>query len=77
MAVTSGLSHSGMSDSGMTLNERLFNARLLDDWDSAIGARDRERALQILGDVGLEAPSAAQTVEAILRDPSKYGFPSP
>lgn len=59
----------------MTVNERLFDARLLDDWDSAIGARERERAIQILGDVGLDASSAAQTVDAILRDPSKYGFP--
>jgi hypothetical protein len=66
-----------MSYSGMTVNERLFHARLLDDWDSAIGARVRERAVQILGDVGVDALSAAQTVDAILRDPSKYGFPSP
>lgn len=64
------------SYSGMTVNERLFVAGLLDDCDSAIIARDRRRAIEILGEVDMDEASAAQTVDATLTNPSKYGFPS-
>ncbi|MCU1439050.1 MAG: hypothetical protein JWP85_47 [Rhodoglobus sp.] len=63
------------SYSGMTVNERLFVARLLDEWDSAIIARDRQRAIEILGEVDMNETSAAQTVDTTLSNPSKYGFP--
>lgn len=62
--------------SGMTVNERLFAARLLDDWDSAIMARDRQRAIELLGDVDMGETSAARTVDTILTNPSKYGLKS-
>ena len=65
------------SYSGMTVNERLFVARLLDDWESAIIARDRQRAIEILGEVDMDETSAAQTVDTTLSNPAKYGFPSP
>ncbi len=66
---------SGRPDySGMSVNERLFGALLLDDWDSAIIARDRQRAIEILGDVDMDETSAAQTVDTTLSNPSEYGF---
>ena len=56
--------------SGMAVNERLFEAGLLGEFDRATIARDRKRmiALLILVDVGPE------TAEAILANPTMYGF---
>jgi hypothetical protein len=61
----------------MTVNERLFVAHLIGYWDSAIIARDRRRAIEILGEVDIDANSAAQTVDLILNNLSKCGFPAP
>jgi len=61
--------------SGMTLNERLLVAGLLDDWDSAIGAGQRQAAIDVLTQVDFDASDAAQTVDAVLARPAKYGFP--
>lgn len=60
----------------MTINERLFVAHLQDDWDSAIVAGNRQRAIEILGAVDLDEDGAARTVDAVLEDPPKYGYPS-
>ena len=68
-----GASESGLS--GMTVNERLFTVGLLDQWDSAIGARDRQAAIDLLARVEL-ADQAGQIVDTVLRNPAKYGFPS-
>jgi hypothetical protein len=59
----------------MTVNERLFVAGLLDPWDRAINRGDREKAIDILGQVDMDPSSASQTVDAVLSDPSKYGYP--
>lgn len=59
--------------SAMTVNERLFVAHLLDDGDSTIIARDRQRAIEVLGEVGMDGGTAARTVDAILANPSMYG----
>jgi len=60
--------------SGMTVNERLFNAKLLDIWDNAIQTKDKKKAIDILLKVGLDEKQANETVDAIFKHPSKYGF---
>ena len=60
---------------GMTLNERLFAARLLGQWDAAIGAGQREDAIALLKQVEMSEEGAAATVDAVLSNPSNYGFP--
>jgi hypothetical protein len=62
---------------GMTVNERLFTAGLLGQFDAAIDSGDRQRALELLKQVAMSEDSAATTVEAVLANPSKYGFPRP
>jgi len=39
--------------SGMTVNERLFAAGLLDAWDAAVNARNRNRMIEVLLEVDL------------------------
>ena len=62
---------------GMTVNERLFSAGLLKEFDAAIGSGDRHRAIEILELVAISADGAAQTVDTVLRNPSKYGYRRP
>jgi len=50
----------------MTVNERLFEAGLMNQWDIAIANRDIERAIAILVETELPEASARQTVEAVL-----------
>jgi len=52
--------------SGMTTNERLFFAGLIDDWDDAVRARDRERMSSILSTVEL-GYQADDIIETVLR----------
>jgi hypothetical protein len=61
--------------SGMTINERLFVAGLLEDFDSAVGAGDCKAAIDVLHKIDLDERQAGQTVDAVLAEPSKYGFP--
>jgi hypothetical protein len=62
---------------GMTVNERLFEAGLLKEFDSAIASGDRRRAIEILGHVAMTEDGATRTVDTVLRNPSKYGYPRP
>jgi hypothetical protein len=62
---------------GMTNNERLFTAGLLQQFDAAIDAGERERAIEILGQVSVSEDSAVATVDAVLANPSTYGYPRP
>ena len=50
---------------GMTVNERLFDAGLMPDWDEAVGARDREWMIRILSAVEL-GNQAGQIADAVL-----------
>ncbi len=59
---------------GMTVNERLFAMGLLDQWDGAAKARDRDRMIQILGQCALSQEQCAQTTDAVLMNPAIYGF---
>jgi hypothetical protein len=56
----------------MTVNERLFAAGLIEAWDAATSARDRDRMIGILERVDMGG-QAATTVDAVLANPPKYG----
>lgn len=60
---------------GMSVNERLYWAGLIDAWDAAIQAGDRQVAIDLLGRVDL-ASQAAAIVDTTLANPAKYGFPT-
>lgn len=57
---------------GMTVNERLFAAGIVDEFDDATRARDRARMITLLAQVDVE--DAEWSVDTILADPEKYGF---
>jgi hypothetical protein len=61
----------------MTTNERLFQAGLLDAFDEAVNAGDRAALLAILDQVEMSGDLAKMTVERVLADPKKYGYPDP
>ena len=56
----------------MTVNERLIEAELLAAFDVASRARDRDAMVDNLSQVGVE--DAAGSADAILVDPSRYGY---
>lgn len=58
----------------MTVNERLFAAGLLEDFDSAIEIADRATAVEMLARVDI-ADQAEWIVDTTLANPAKYGFP--
>lgn len=58
--------------SAMTINERLAEADLLDAFDIAAKARDREAMLHLLAEVAVADP--ASTADQILKDPERYGY---
>lgn len=59
---------------GMTLNERLFAARLLSEFDTAARQRARATMISLLVKVGLSESDAAASSDAILADPKLYGY---
>jgi hypothetical protein len=59
---------------GMTVNERLVLCDLLDNWDAAVGKRDREEMIAILCQVALTQELAAYTTDTVLKNPAKYGL---
>ena len=60
------------SYAGMTINERLHAAGLMDQFELAARARDRDVTISILN--GVAVRDAAGSVDAILRDPILYGY---
>lgn len=60
---------------GMTVNERLFVAGEIDQWDAAIVAGNREDAIAVLTRVGITALDAALTVDTTMAHRASYGFP--
>lgn len=62
---------------GMTVNERLVTAGLVGQFDAAINAGDGPHAIELLKQVAMSESGAAATVDAVLADPSKYGYPRP
>jgi hypothetical protein len=59
---------------GMTVNERLFASGLLEEFDAAIRAKDKQAALAILERAQLTRAQAVETVEKILAHPAFYGY---
>ncbi|NPC42943.1 hypothetical protein HOO61_10700 [Nocardioides sp. zg-1230] len=57
----------------MTVNEALVTADLIEQWDAAIEAGDRNAAIEVLRAVFSDS-SAAATVDAVLAEPQKYGY---
>jgi len=57
---------------GMTVNERLFEAGLVEAFDAAARARDRSEMIRILSEVDVD--DAAWSADTILQNPEKYGF---
>ncbi len=58
----------------MTVNERLSACGMFSQWDAAVAARDRDQMIAVLRSVALSETQAAQTTDAVLKDPKKYGF---
>ena len=61
---------------GMTVNERLVVSGQIAAWDKAVIGRDRAKMIEILMATELTAKPAAETTDATLANPEKYGFPS-
>ena len=59
---------------GMTVNERLFEAKLLDEYDSAVKKRDKKALVKILKKVTLSEEQANAIIDAIFSNPKKYGY---
>ncbi|MDG2286452.1 MAG: hypothetical protein P8N43_13130 [Alphaproteobacteria bacterium] len=59
---------------GMTVNERLFHAGVMDQFDAAIDARNKDDAISILQQTELPIEAATETVTAILNNPEMYGY---
>ncbi len=58
----------------MAVNERLFSLGLMDQWDAAAKARDRDRMIEVLGKCAMTPEQSEQTTDAVLKNPSMYGF---
>ena len=58
---------------GMTVNERLFAAGLLETFDEAVRAGNRNRMIEILIKVEIEPDGAARTADSILAHPTRFG----
>lgn len=59
----------------MTVNERLHDAGLTSEFDTAIDSGDRSAAIALLMKVAMSESSAAGTVDAVLANPTRYGYP--
>jgi hypothetical protein len=56
----------------MTVNERCFEAGLVEAFDAAAKARDRSEMIRILAEVGV--PGADVSTDTILANPARYGY---
>jgi hypothetical protein len=56
---------------GMTVNERLFDAGLMQDFDAATRARDRAEMIRLL--TAVDVADAAWSADTILESPERYG----
>ena len=58
----------------MTVNERLFACGLIDRWNAAVRARNREEMISLLGEAAFATEHAVSTTDTVLANPVKYGF---
>lgn len=70
--MTDLLPDDGRRYGGMTVNERLFSAGLIEQYDDAARRRDRELMIQLLRRVEVQTPE--WSVDVILADPERYGY---
>lgn len=59
---------------GMTLNERLFQAGLISEFDEAALSRGRAQMIAVLERVSLTPREAASVADQVLANPAKFGF---
>ena len=55
---------------GMTVNERLFAAGLLDEFDTAVTERDRTKMIELLSRTAMTPVQCSETTDAILAKPT-------
>ena len=60
--------------SGMTVNERLAHFGLFKALDSAVASRQIDSVVSVLRKAHLSDRQALETAQAILSNPSHYGF---
>lgn len=60
------------SYAAMTVNERLVMAGLIDEWDRAVNARNRNEMIAVLKRVDVEG--ADMTADKVLANRAFYGF---
>jgi hypothetical protein len=58
---------------GMTVNERLFEAGLIPEWDAAARSRNRDKMVELLTKVDL-GEQAERILDTVLSNPEQYGF---
>ena len=51
---------------GMTVNERLYEARLIDAFDEAVRTRQRVKIIELLISIDIEPAEATQTTDKLL-----------
>lgn len=56
----------GAEFSGMTLNERLHQAGLLAEFDRAVAAKDFEKVVDVLKQVGVGPAEAGRSAEHVI-----------
>lgn len=56
----------------MTVNERLFEAGLVEAFDAAVAARNRSEMIRILTAVDVDDP--VWSTDTMLQNPEKYSF---
>jgi hypothetical protein len=56
----------------MTGNEVLYEAGVMDAWDEALRARDRDRMIECLKVAEFDDATAGETVDFILKTPERY-----
>ena len=59
---------------GMTVNERLFEAGLLERWDEALRAGDTSTMADILMRVEITEDGAKEIIATVLANPKRYGY---
>ncbi len=58
----------------MTVNERLFEARLLDKFDQAVRERNKASMVSLLLRVDFNRHQAENTADSILENPKFFGY---
>jgi hypothetical protein len=63
------------SDAGMTVNERLYSAGLLEDFDAAVERGDKDEVIRLLQAVHLSPQDAQWSADTLFANFARYGYP--